>query len=601
MDREAEAFTCPTRDHKVFYRMLRELGDLRRRRAATTASVPHRRPAHPGRTGRPLPAALPPGPRPARGLPARTPARVGLHQPEGPGLLSGATVLGRPRTASPRHRQPAPAQRRRRRVEAASADQTPGDHLSRTARSPSSRWSESATARCLTPVRAFYLDLCPVGDRGSRPVGTVGGSLPGRSGRDQSAQVPAPPQGADGRAHPRTATGPAGAGPDRRRAAQERHRGSCTPPATPCPARSFTVAGQTLTRSITRTTEKVWADDPATGSRRDLGHEEDHAFWAWAAVEVLRLTGCRVEELLEISHHSLIQYRLPTTGEIVPLLQIVPSKTDEERLLVVSPELADVLSTVIRRIREPDGTVPLVAVYDRHECVWRPPAPVLFQRRFPCRDPGDQRQLAADHAQRRSCPHRPDRSRRRTAPALHAARLPKNLHHRRRHERPATAHRPDHRRPPRHQRHPGLQGRLPRRGDPGPPGVPRPPPGAAPHRGIPHPHRRGMGGIPRPLRAPQGLHRHLRSRVRHPLHPRTRLPAMRVAAGPTPPNGPASSRSATTSSPASPKPNAKAGSARSKASRSASPAPKTNSPRSTNDPADTATSALGNPTLPADS
>jgi hypothetical protein len=25
MDREAEAFTCPTRDHKVFYRMLREL------------------------------------------------------------------------------------------------------------------------------------------------------------------------------------------------------------------------------------------------------------------------------------------------------------------------------------------------------------------------------------------------------------------------------------------------------------------------------------------------------------------------------------------------------------------------------------------------
>ncbi len=127
----------------------------------------------------------------------------------------------------------------------------------------------------------------------------------------------------------------------------------------------------------------MWAHDPATGSRRDLGHEEDHAFWAWAAVEILRLTGCRVEELLEISHHSLIQYRLPTSGEIVPLLQIVPSKTDEERILVVSPELADVLSTVILRIRDPDGTVPLVAVYDRYECVWRPPAPVLFQRRFP--------------------------------------------------------------------------------------------------------------------------------------------------------------------------------------------------------------------------
>lgn len=32
--------------------------------------------------------------------------------------------------------------------------------------------------------------------------------------------------------------------------------------------------------------------------------------------------------MLEASHHSLIQYRLPTNGEVVPLLQIAPSKTD---------------------------------------------------------------------------------------------------------------------------------------------------------------------------------------------------------------------------------------------------------------------------------
>ena len=63
--------------------------------------------------------------------------------------------------------------------------------------------------------------------------------------------------------------------------------------------------------------------------------EEDLAFWAWAAVEVLRMTGVRVEELLEISHHSLVQYRLPATGELVPLLQIIPSKTDAERLLPI--------------------------------------------------------------------------------------------------------------------------------------------------------------------------------------------------------------------------------------------------------------------------
>ena len=52
-------------------------------------------------------------------------------------------------------------------------------------------------------------------------------------------------------------------------------------------------------------------------------------------MEVLRLTGCRVEELTELTHHSLVQYRLPTTGELIPLLQIVPSKTDEERLLPI--------------------------------------------------------------------------------------------------------------------------------------------------------------------------------------------------------------------------------------------------------------------------
>ena len=130
------------------------------------------------------------------------------------------------------------------------------------------------------------------------------------------------------------------------------------------------------------TSGKIWADDPATGKRRDLAVEEDLAFWAWAAVEVLRLTGVRVEELLEISHHSLVQYRLPATGELIPLLQIVPSKTDTERLLVVSPELADVLSVIIRRIRGDTEAVPLVRAYDRRECLWIGPAPLLFQRRF---------------------------------------------------------------------------------------------------------------------------------------------------------------------------------------------------------------------------
>jgi hypothetical protein len=59
-----------------------------------------------------------------------------------------------------------------------------------------------------------------------------------------------------------------------------------------------------------------------------------------------------------LSHHSLVQYRLPSTGELIPLLSIAPSKTDQERLLVIAPELADVLSAIITRVRSADGTAP---------------------------------------------------------------------------------------------------------------------------------------------------------------------------------------------------------------------------------------------------
>jgi len=143
------------------------------------------------------------------------------------------------------------------------------------------------------------------------------------------------------------------------------------------PGQQFTAAGRTLVRSVRphAAPGSIWADDSAGGRQRHLNLDEDHAFWAWAIVEVLRHTGVRVEELTELSHHSLVQYRLPDTGELVPLLQIAPSKTDTERLLVVSPELADVLSAVICRVRDASGAVPLVRARDRHERIWLPPAP----------------------------------------------------------------------------------------------------------------------------------------------------------------------------------------------------------------------------------
>lgn len=150
------------------------------------------------------------------------------------------------------------------------------------------------------------------------------------------------------------------------------------------PGEVFTVADRTFLRPVMPTAggTKVWADDQTTSTRHDLTFEEHEAFWAWATVEILRHTGIRAEELLELTHHSFVQYQLPSTGELVPLLQIAPSKTDAERLLLISPELADVLSAVICRIRDATGTVPLVPSYDIHERVWLPPMPLLFQRRW---------------------------------------------------------------------------------------------------------------------------------------------------------------------------------------------------------------------------
>lgn len=98
-------------------------------------------------------------------------------------------------------------------------------------------------------------------------------------------------------------------------------------------------------------------------------------------IEVLRHTGIRIEELTELSHHSLIQYQLPTNGELIPLLQITPSKTDEARLLVISPDLADVLSAIICRVRASHTKVPLVVSYGKNERVYNPPMPLLFQWR----------------------------------------------------------------------------------------------------------------------------------------------------------------------------------------------------------------------------
>jgi integrase len=235
---------------------------------------------------------------------------------------------------------------------------------------------------CLTPVRAFYLDLahwavddparwahwvvpCPVGSEeiNRRKDKQQRKSRMDARTRDRLPVLPTLRRTADRRC---------------RDAAEVRNAARNTPI-----GQTFTAAGRTLMRvdSPRGAAVKVWAQDVNTGTRHDLVKQEEHAFWTYAVIEVLRATGIRIEELTELSHHSLVQYRLPTTGEIVPLLQIAPSKSDAERLLVVSSELAEVLSVVISRVRSTSGAIPLVAAYDHHERLWLPTLPLLFQRR----------------------------------------------------------------------------------------------------------------------------------------------------------------------------------------------------------------------------
>ncbi len=115
--------------------------------------------------------------------------------------------------------------------------------------------------------------------------------------------------------------------------------------------------------------------------RVDVTAVEDDGFWCWAVVETLRHTGIRIEELMELTQLSLRHYTASTTGTLVPLLHIVPSKTDCERLVPMTPELVHVLLAVLRRAKGGQEHVPLSVRYDVNEKVHGQPFPHLFARK----------------------------------------------------------------------------------------------------------------------------------------------------------------------------------------------------------------------------
>lgn len=117
-----------------------------------------------------------------------------------------------------------------------------------------------------------------------------------------------------------------------------------------------------------------------SAERIDVTALEEEGFWGWALVETLRHTGIRIEELLELTQLSLRHYTASITATLVPLLHIVPSKTDCERLIPMTPELVGVLLEVLRRAKAGKDHVPLSIAYDTNDKVHSEPFPHLFAR-----------------------------------------------------------------------------------------------------------------------------------------------------------------------------------------------------------------------------
>jgi len=129
----------------------------------------------------------------------------------------------------------------------------------------------------------------------------------------------------------------------------------------------------------------VGPDGAPAGDKIDVVQREEDAFWGLGVVEVLRHTGIRIEEMLELTQLDVHEYqhRDPAVGMVL-LLHVNPSKTDCERMLVVSPELAAILAAITRRVRHAVGAtgpaLPSVVLYDYAECRNSDPLPFFFQR-----------------------------------------------------------------------------------------------------------------------------------------------------------------------------------------------------------------------------
>ncbi|MFD0430564.1 hypothetical protein ACFQ60_33785 [Streptomyces zhihengii] len=101
----------------------------------------------------------------------------------------------------------------------------------------------------------------------------------------------------------------------------------------------------------------VRVTDHETGELIHVSMAEDSAFWEWVAVEILRHSGIRVEELVELTHLSIRQYERPG-GEVIALLVVAPSKTERERVIPMSAELFHAVAQIVRRHTRRGHSIP---------------------------------------------------------------------------------------------------------------------------------------------------------------------------------------------------------------------------------------------------
>jgi integrase len=122
---------------------------------------------------------------------------------------------------------------------------------------------------------------------------------------------------------------------------------------------------------------RALADNPNEPKRAAA---ELSTFWDWALLELLVLSGLRIEEAGELTALDILRRR-QNDGRLYYLLHVKPSKFDRARVIPIGDGLGRVLAEIVRHVKRFYGTatVPACDRWDQHEHRHQPAAPHLLQ------------------------------------------------------------------------------------------------------------------------------------------------------------------------------------------------------------------------------